>query len=86
MKRLIAAICFTLAATPFAFAQDKAKDTEKKAPAAAEKSAKTDAPKGQADEKKSAMAVDKSAVEPPKAKGDGIKKSRARSRKLSRRA
>jgi hypothetical protein len=40
MKQLIAALCFALAAMPLAFAQDKAKDTEKKAPAATEKSAK----------------------------------------------
>ena len=39
MKHLIAAVCFMLAAAP-ALAQDKAKDVEKKAPVAAEKSAK----------------------------------------------
>jgi hypothetical protein len=61
MKRLIAAVCFMLAAAPMALAQDKAKDTEKKAPMAAEKSAKSDAAKGKVDEKKSDMGTEKSA-------------------------
>ena len=39
MKQLIAVVCFMLAASPFAMAQDK-KDTGAKAPAAAEKSEK----------------------------------------------
>lgn len=66
MKQLIAAVCFMLAAGPYAMAQDKAKDVEKKAPVAAEKSAK-DAPKAKADEKKSATATEKSAkTEKPK--------------------
>ena len=42
MKRLLTALCFMLATTPLAFAQDKAKDADKKAPAATEKSAKGD--------------------------------------------
>jgi len=46
MKRLIAVVCFMLAAAPVAFAQDKAKDMEKKAAAAIEKSAKPETPKG----------------------------------------
>src|SRR6266545_3372408 len=46
MRRVAAAVCFVLAVTPFAFAQDKAKDAEKKAPVAAEKSAKPETPKG----------------------------------------
>ena len=45
MKGLIAAVCFMLAAAP-AFAQEKAKDAEKKAPAATEKSAKGEMMKG----------------------------------------
>lgn len=52
MKHLIAAICFTLAATPFAFAQDKAKDMDKKASAAMEKSAEKasmERPKGKSE-------------------------------------
>jgi Ni/Co efflux regulator RcnB len=53
MKRLIAAMCFMLAAAPVALAQDKSKDADKKAPMAAEKSAKGDAAKGKGDEKKS---------------------------------
>jgi hypothetical protein len=53
MKRLIAAMCFMLAAAPVALAQDKSKDTDKKAPMAAEKSAKSDTAKGKGDEKKS---------------------------------
>ncbi len=40
MKKLIAAICFMLAASPLALAQDKAADAGKKATPAAEKSAK----------------------------------------------
>ncbi len=52
MKKLIAAVCFMLAATPFALAQDKGKDM--KAPAA-EKSAKTDAPKKEPSEKQKAQ-------------------------------
>lgn len=51
MKKLIAAICFMLATSPLALAQDKAKDAEKKAAPAAEKSAKTDAPKKDAPKK-----------------------------------
>jgi hypothetical protein len=52
MKQLIAAVCFMLAATPFALAQDKAKDT--KAPVA-EKSTKADAPKKEPSEKQKAQ-------------------------------
>jgi hypothetical protein len=52
MKQLIAAVCFMLAATPFALAQDKAKDA--KAPVV-EKSAKTDAPKKEPSEKQKAQ-------------------------------
>ena len=40
MKKLVAAVVFTLAASPLALAQDKAKDAGRKAPVAAEKSAK----------------------------------------------
>ena len=42
MKKLLTALCFMLATTPLAFAQEKAKDADKTAPAAAEKSAKGD--------------------------------------------
>lgn len=69
MKRLIAVLCFMLAATPFAYAQDK-KDMEKKAPMAMEKAPAKEAPKGMADQKKSDVAKDKAAMEPPKAKTD----------------
>ena len=62
MKALIAAVCFMLAAAPAAFAQDKAKDTEKKAPTATEKSAKGgEMSKPKADEMKAGTATDKSA-------------------------
>lgn len=44
MKKLIATLCFMFAVSPFALAQDKAKDAEKKAATAAEKSAKPEAP------------------------------------------
>jgi len=37
MKKLIAAICFVALAAPGAFAQDKSKSADKKAPPAAEK-------------------------------------------------
>lgn len=59
MKQVIAAVCFMLAAAPLSYAQDKARDVEKKAPVAVEKSAKTDAPKGKGDEKKSSTGADK---------------------------
>jgi hypothetical protein len=80
MKQLIAAVCFTLAAMPLATAQDKAKDADKKAPVAVEKSMKADAPKaekakadapkgdmakGKGDEKKSAKGTEKSAKKEP---------------------
>ena len=81
MKQLIAAVCFMLAATPFAAAQDKAKDADKKAPMAAEKSmkaeapkadkAKADAPKGEmakGDDKKSAKGAEKTAKKEPSEK------------------
>src|SRR6476469_6397739 len=42
MKQWIAAVCFMLATAPLALAQDKAKDADKKAPAATEKAAKSD--------------------------------------------
>lgn len=40
MRKLLAAIGFMLAASPFALAQDKATDAGKKAPVAVEKSAR----------------------------------------------
>jgi len=40
MKKMIAAICFVMATSPVALAQDKAKDAGMKAAPAAEKSAK----------------------------------------------
>ncbi|MEN3352092.1 MAG: hypothetical protein V7640_250, partial [Betaproteobacteria bacterium] len=43
MKQFLAAVCLMLAVAPVALAQDKGKDVEKKAPMAAEKSAKGDA-------------------------------------------
>lgn len=55
MKKLVAAICFMLAASPLALAQDKAKDAEKKAAPAAEKSAKKDAPKKEPSAKQKAQ-------------------------------
>ena len=71
MKQLIAAICFTLAATPFAFAQDKAKDTDKKAPAAMEKAPSTAVMKGTGEEKKS---PEKASMERPKGVSEGSQK------------
>jgi hypothetical protein len=61
MKQFLAAVCLMLAVAPVALAQDKGKDVEKKAPMAAETSAKGDATKSKGDEKKSAMATNKSA-------------------------
>ena len=40
MKMLVAAACFMLVASPYAFAQEQAKDAGKRLPMAAEKSAK----------------------------------------------
>src|SRR6185369_599857 len=73
MKRLIAAMCFMLAAAPIAFAQDKAKDMDKKAPAATEKKAVEKAPstavmKGTGEEKKS---PEKESMERPKGVSEG---------------
>ena len=55
MKKLMAAICFMLALSPFALAQDKAKADEKKAAPATEKAKKepTEAQKKQQDRMKS---------------------------------
>ena len=55
MKQLITAVCFMLATAPLAFAQDKAKDAEKKAPtknAPAKKAVKKAAPAKKAVAKK----------------------------------
>jgi hypothetical protein len=73
MKQIIAAVCFMLGAMPFAYAQDKAKDADKKAPVAAEKSMKSEAPKGdmskaKGDEKKSAKGAEKTAKKEPSEK------------------
>ncbi len=65
MKQLITALCLTVALTPFAFAQEKSKPTEKKAEVATEKSAKTDMSKGKGADKKSEQAVEKSAKREP---------------------
>lgn len=51
MKQLMAAVCFMLAASPFALAQDKAKDTDRKAPAA-EKSMKSEPTKAKDETRK----------------------------------
>jgi Ni/Co efflux regulator RcnB len=75
MKRLIAAVCFMLAAAPMALAQDKSKDTDKKAPMAAEKSTKSDAAKAKGDDKKADAGTEKSA------KGDKPKKERSEKQK-----
>lgn len=48
MKRLIAVICFMLATSPLALAQDKGKADAKKAPPAVEKSAKAAEKSGKA--------------------------------------
>jgi hypothetical protein len=71
MKQLIAAICFTLAAMPVAFAQDKAKEMEKKAPTAMEKAPSTAVMKGTGEEKKS---PEKASMERPKGVSEGSQK------------
>ena len=79
MKRLITALCFTLAAMPFAFAQDKPKDMDKKASVAMEKSpAGTDKMKGTGEEKKS---PEKASMERPKGKSEGSQPSKEPSEK-----
>jgi hypothetical protein len=65
MKQLITALCLALALTPVAFAQEKAKSTEKKAEVAMEKSAKTDRSKGKGTEKKSEGTAEKSTKTEP---------------------
>ena len=59
MKKLIAALCFMFAVSPLALAQDKAKDTEKKAAPATAAPAKAEEKKAApatAEEKKAAPA------------------------------
>ena len=86
MKQLIAAMCFMLAAAPMAFAQDKAKDmdkkapaaTEKKAPAAMEKAPSTAVMKGTGEENKS---PEKASMERPKGVSEGSQKPKEPSAK-----
>lgn len=68
MKTLIAMVCFMLAASPLAFAQDKAKDDTKKGAPAAEVRAEPKADKGKDAEKKSEKSKgdDKKADQPKK--------------------
>jgi ribosomal protein L12E/L44/L45/RPP1/RPP2 len=73
MKKLIAAICFTLAAAPLALAQDKATDAAKKAAPAAEKSAKKEPSAKQKAQQEKMKACSKEASG-KKLKGDERKK------------
>jgi hypothetical protein len=50
MKQLVIGLCFAVAATSYAFAEDKTKDSDRKASAVADKSIKHDAAKS--DDKK----------------------------------
>ena len=88
MKQLIAAMCFMLAAAPIAFAQDKAKDMDKKAPAATEKKAMEKAPstavmKGTGEEKKS---PEKASMERPKGVSEGSQKPKEPSVKQAKKS
>ena len=65
MRELVIALCFALAATPYAFAQEKGKDAERKSSAVAEKPTKSDAHKAKGEEKKSAEGTEKSAKKEP---------------------
>jgi hypothetical protein len=75
MKRLIAAICFMLAAAPIALAQDKAKDTDQKA---MEKAPSTAVMKGTGEEEKS---PEKASMERPKGVSEGSQKPKEPSEK-----
>lgn len=69
MKKLIAALCFIMAASPVALAQDKAKDVGKKAAPAAEKSAKKEPSEKQKAQQDKMKACSKEASD-KKLKGD----------------
>jgi len=69
MKKMIAAICFMMATSPVALAQDKAKDAEKKAAPAAEKSAKKEPSAKQKAQQEKMKACSKNASD-KKLKGD----------------
>lgn len=73
MKKLIAALCFMMAASPVALAQDKAKDAGKKAPPAVEKSAKKEPSEKQKAQQEKMKACSKDAGD-KKLKGDERKK------------
>jgi Flp pilus assembly protein TadG len=73
MKKLIAAVCFVFAVSPFALAQDKAKSAEKKAAPAAEKSAKKEPTEKQKAQQARMKACAEQAAE-KKLKGDERKK------------
>ncbi|OGA49214.1 MAG: hypothetical protein A3F74_09125 [Betaproteobacteria bacterium RIFCSPLOWO2_12_FULL_62_58] len=82
MKKLIAALCFMFAVSPFALAQDKAKDAEKKAAPAKAAPAKAEAKKvapAKADEKKAAPAK---AEKKAKAKKEPTEKQKAQQKKM----
>ena len=64
MKQLIIALCFALAATPYAFAQEKGKATEKKSSVVAEKTTKSDAQTDKGDEKKAGKGMESAKREP----------------------
>ncbi len=69
MKKMIAAICFMMATSPVALAQDKAKDAEKKAAPAAEKSTKKQPSAKQIAQQEKMKACSKNAKD-KKLKGD----------------
>jgi hypothetical protein len=73
MKKLIAALCFMMAASPVVLAQDKAKDAVMKAAPAAEKSAKKAPSEKQKAQQEKMKACSKEAGE-KKLKGDERKK------------
>ena len=73
MKKLIAALCFMMATSPVALAQDKAKDAGKKAAPAAEKSVKKEPSEKQKAQQEKMKACSKDAGD-KKLKGDERKK------------
>lgn len=73
MKKLIATLCFMMATSPVALAQDKAKDAGTKAAPAAEKSAKKEPSEKQKAQQERMKACSKDASD-KKLKGDERKK------------
>jgi hypothetical protein len=65
MKQIIVGLCLALAVAPCTFAQDKSKDTDRKASVAAEKTAKSDTQKSKSGDRSADKAAEKSAKKEP---------------------